>query len=343
MKTNNPPPAKKVTPTAAAKPQATHAAPTAARLAAAVDATIKATPAAGSASRAKPATRAAAATAKPAGPFTPLYLNFSNKPRAIVENMDALAAQAEKANAARTRWGKGPRRLFWAGLGLMALEGVFWFLGYSPSCVFVTGGAALWIVAIFLSVGLRRAQVNAFPPRFSEFEQVIHTLSDDLRPGTGFIGNLDLTGPRQASKVAREAKDTRNRTTQYFRDQWLNFKAKMYDGNILRVSGIQRIKERKGYMGVGKVSHKSKWKPAKFKGGYQELKIRLAVNPDVYKIVRNNEINPSSQIGEYTVNAVDTEGGIITILASSPKEEISAQSILSVLKFTYGLLQPKKA
>ena len=277
------------------------------------------------------------------GGFTPIYLNFSNKPRAIIENIDALATQAEKVNASRTRWGKGPRALFWAGLGLLAVEGLVRLLGYSASCVFLVGGIALWGIAIFLSVGLKRAQMQAFPPRFFEFKEIVHTLRDDVRPGSGFLGDLDLTGVRQSSKVAREANDARGRTTQYFRDPWLNLKAKMYDGNILRVSGIQRVKERKGYTSRGKISGKTKWKPAKFKGAYQELKVRIAVNPEVYKIVRNSEIKPSKQIGEFTINAVDTEGGLVTVLASSPKEEVSAQGVLGVLKFAYELLQLKKA
>ena len=157
------------------------------------------------------------------------------------------------------------------------------------------------------------------------------------------MGNLDLTGAKQASKVARAAKDARGRTTNYYRDQWLNFKAKMYDGNVLRVSGIQRVKERNGYWGTGKISGKSKWKPAKPKGTYQELKVRIAVNPEMYAIARNAEIQPTGQVGEYTINAVDTEGGIVTVLASSPKENVSSESVLGVLKFAYGLLKLKKA
>lgn len=201
----------------------------------------------------------------------------------------------------------------------------------------------MWTAAIVLGVSLRRSQVKAFPPAFDEFEQIVETLRDDLRPGTGFLGELDLTGARRASKVARETNDAKGRTTQYFRDQWLNFKAKLYDGNILRVSGIQRVKERKGYYGRGKVSGKSKWKPAKFKGAYQELKVRIAVNPELYSIIPNREIKVNEQIGEYTVNAVDAAGGIVTVLASSPNENVSADIVLGVLKSAYGLLQLKKA
>ncbi|MBI5934682.1 MAG: hypothetical protein HY867_13330 [Chloroflexi bacterium] len=277
------------------------------------------------------------------GDFTPLYLNFSNKPRAILDNMSTMVAQAEKVNATKTRWSKGPRLLFWLGLGLMLVEGLIFLLGYTPSCAFVTGGIALWVIGIVLSVSLKRSQVQAFPPQFDEFEKIVETLRDDLRPGSGFLGNLDLTGARQSSKVARAANDARGRTTNYYRDQWLNFKAKLFDGNILRVSGIQRLKERNGYWGRGKVSGKSKWKPAKFKGSYQELKVRIAVNSEMYKIVPNSEIKVDSQIGEYTINAVDTAGGIVTVLASSPREAVSAESVLGVLKSAYGLLQLKKA
>ena len=159
------------------------------------------------------------------GEHTPIYLNFSNKPQAIIDNIDALVAQANQSNTSRTRWSKGPRRLFWAGLALIAIEGIFYLLGYSPSCAFLTGGIALWIVGIFLSTGLRRAQVKSFPPRFVEFKEMIQTLRDDLRPGSGFLGNLDLTGAKQASKVARAANDTRGRTTNYYRDVWLIFKS----------------------------------------------------------------------------------------------------------------------
>ncbi len=298
-------------------------------------------PKVGSVSKAVPS--ASAVSVAPPGGFTPIYLNFSNKPQAILNSMAALTVQAGKVNASKARWGKGPRLLFWSGLGLMMVEGLVRVLGYSSSCVFLFGGVALWIIAIFLSVGLRRAQMQAFSPRFNEFEQIIHTLRDDLRPGAGFLGNLDLTGAKQASKVAREANDAQNRTTQYFRDQWLNFKAKLYDGNILRISGIQWVKERKGFYKRSRISGKMKWKPAKFKGSYQELKVRIAVNPEVYKIVPNSKIGSNNQVGDYTISAVDTEGGIVTVLASSGREEVSAQSVLGVLKFAYGLLQLKKA
>jgi hypothetical protein len=66
--------------------------------------------------------------------------------------------------------------------------------------------------------------------------------------------------------VARATKDTRDRTTEHFRDEWLALEAKLYDGNILRVSAIQKSKKRKSYWKRSSISGKMKMKPEKFKG-----------------------------------------------------------------------------
>ncbi len=306
----------------------------------------KATPApapARSAPAAKPRTSAGLANIQGmAGQHTPVYLTIADKPLAILESMDKLDAQAKKANSARTKWSRVPRLFFLGGLFLVMLDGLLYLLGY-PSCVFSIGAVGIWIAAIFLSVSLKRHQVHAFPPRYGGFREIIHTLRDDLRPNTTFLGHLDLTGAKQPSKVAREASDAQNRTTQYFRDEWLNLKAKLYDGNVLRVSGIQRVKERKSYWKRSRISGKMKLKPAKFKGSYQELKVRIVVNPQVYKIVRNKETEPGKTIGQYTISALDTEGGIVTMTAASGGNEVTAASVLNVLRSAYSLLQRKAA
>ncbi|MEW6028289.1 MAG: hypothetical protein ACOYZ8_11010 [Chloroflexota bacterium] len=277
-----------------------------------------------------------------AGQHTPVYLTVANKPLAILESMDGLDAQAKKANAARTKWSKVPRLFFFGGLFLIAIDGLLYLFGY-PSCIFSIGAAGVWAAAIFLSVSLKRHQVHSFPPRYGGFREIIHTLRDDLRPDSTFLGHLDLTGAKQPSKVAREASDAQNRTTQYFRDEWLNLKAKLYDGNILRVSGIQRVKERKSYWKRSRISGKMKLKPAKFKGSYQELKVRIVVNPQVYKIVRNKEIEPGKTVGQYTISTLDTEGGMVTMTAAAGSDEVTAASVLNVLRSAYSLLQRKAA
>ena len=143
--------------------------------------------------------------------------------------------------------------------------------------------------------------------------------------------------------MAREASDSQNRTTQYFRDEWLSLKAKLYDGNILRVSALQRSKQRKSYWKRGAISGKMKLKPAKFKGSEQQLKVRIVVNPEAYKIVPSTKFKPGLSVGKYTLAELNTQDGIINFVASSPSEEIESEHILGVLQSAYALLKRKAA
>jgi hypothetical protein len=86
-----------------------------------------------------------------------------------------------------------------------------------------------------------------------------------------------------------------------------------------------------------------KQKPAKFKGSEQQLKVRIAVNPEVYSIVLNKTFRQGVNVGKYTVAQLKTEGGIIDVLADSPFEEVESEHILGFLQSTYSLLQRKAA
>ena len=200
----------------------------------------------------------------------------------------------------------------------------------------------LWAGAYVLAFALRGKRAKAFPKTYDTAKEIFHTLRDDLRPGGTLLGHLDLTGAMLPGKVANETKDRAGRTTQYFRDEWLNLKMKLYDGNILRVSAAQRTKQRQPYWKRSRISGKNKMKPAKFKGSYQELKVRIAVNPQIYEI-RANGLAQGKTIGQYTIAQVDARDGIISLLATSSAENIASGSILSVLRSTYDLLQKKAA
>ena len=84
-------------------------------------------------------------------------------------------------------------------------------------------------------------------------------------------------------------------------------------------------------------------KPAKFKGAEQQLKLRIAVNPDVYTIVPNRDFRRGINIGKYTVTQLSTDGGIIEVVASSPFEEVESEYILGFIHSAYSLLQRKAA
>jgi hypothetical protein len=274
--------------------------------------------------------------------YTPVYLSIADDPDAVIEGMDKFAVEIQKTESAGDRWRWVPMLIFFAGLGLMGIDGILLIMGYT-SFVFTAGGIVLWIAAFVMARGLRKSDSHDFSPRYTGTKQILHTLRDDLKPESSFLGHLDLTGAMLDTKVAREAKDSQNRTTQYFRDEWLALKAKLHDGNILRVSAIQKSKKRKSYWKRSQISGKMKMKPEKYKGAAQYLKVRIAVNPELYQIVPSTEFRQGANIGKYTISQLNTEGGIIDVTANSFHDEVDSENILVFLHSAYSLLQRKAA
>lgn len=233
--------------------------------------------------------------------------------------------------------------IFFAGIGLALVDVFIILIGYSSSFVFMGGGLLLWVAAIVMARSLRRSDILDFSPRYNGAKEILHTLRDDLKPGATFLGHLDLTGSMLKEKVARETEDSQKRITQLFNDPWLSLKAKLYDGNVLRVTALQKTKKRKSYWKRSRISGKSKLKPEKFKGTQQELKVRIVVNPEAYIIKPNNQFSLNKDVGKYKIAQLDTEGGMINILAVSPFEEVAQTDILTFLKSAYSLLERKAA
>ncbi len=272
----------------------------------------------------------------------PVYLSLSSQPRTILRAMDNLVAETRRVNAARQHWKWMPRLGFFIGIGMMAMDLILYFLGYS-SCVFSIGGLAIWVASFVFSLALKRQGSSEFPNSYQNIRQIIYTLRDDLKPGSPLLGHIDLTGYKQNEKIARQTSDSMNRTTDHYRDEWLSMKAKLYDGNVLRVSAAQRVKIRKSFTKRSSISGKIKMKPEKFKGSLNELKVRIVVNPDAYIIEPKQEFAPGIAIGQYTIAQLTTEGGLINLTAHAPFDEIQPESILNVLQHAYGLLQGKAA
>ena len=272
--------------------------------------------------------------------YTPVYVSLADKPESILRGMDKFLADVNRTESAGDKWRKLPLLIFFGGLGLMLLDVVIALFGYS-SFVFSAGGLAVWIAAFIMAISLRKSDSKDFSPRYEGLKNILHTLRYDLKPNSTFNGHLDLTGSMLKTKVARETKDTSDRTTQHFRDEWLSLKAKLYDGNVLRVSAIQRTKQRQPYWKRSRISGKMKQKPAKFKGSEQQLKVRIAVNPEVYSIVPNKTFRQGAEIGKFRVAQLKTVGGIIDVLANSPFEEVESEHILGFLQSAYSLLQRK--
>ena len=274
--------------------------------------------------------------------YTPVYVSIADKPDSIMRGMDKFVREVQKTESAGDKWRWIPMLIFLAGVGLTAIDGLLLLFGYF-SLVFTGGGILLWLAAFIMARSLRKSDSFDFSPRYNGTKEILHTLRDDIKPGATFLGHLDLTGAMLNAKVAREAKDTQERTTQYFRDEWLSLKAKLFDGNVLRVSAIQKSKKRKSYTKRSRISGKYKTKPEKFKGAEHDLKVRIVVNPDAYQIVPSPNFKQGTNIGKYTISQLSTEGGMINVVASSPSAEVEQEQILNFLKSTYSLLQRKAA
>src|SRR4030095_14884424 len=267
--------------------------------------------------------------------YLPVYMSLADKPQSIMQGMDRLKVEVQRTATAGDKWRWIPMLIFFGGVGLIVIDLIFDLLGYF-SFVFTVGGILLWVAAIVMARSLRKSDSQDFAPRYNGTKQILHTLRDDLKPGSTYLGHLDLTGPLLPTKIARSTKDSQDRTTEYFRDEWLALKAKLYDGNILRVSAIQKSKKRKSYWKRSRISGKMKMKPEKFKGSEQHLKVRIAANPELYQIVPNKEFREGANIGKYTVAQLNTEGGIIDVTANSPFEEVEVEHILNFLHSTYS-------
>lgn len=275
--------------------------------------------------------------------YAPVYVSIADKPDSIIRGMNNFVREAQKTESAGDKWRWIPMLIFFAGIGLALIDVLIALIGYGFSMVFTGGGFLLWIAALIMARNLRRSDILDFSPRYNSTKEILYTLRDDLKPGSTFLGHLDLTGSMLANKVARETKDTQDRTTQLFNDPWLSLKAKLYDGNILRVTASQKTKKRKSYWKRSRISGKMKSKPEKFKGTHQELKVRIVVNPEAYVIKPNNEFSLNKDVGRYRIQQLSADGGIINILAVSPFEEVEHGHILSFLKSAYTLLERKAA
>lgn len=274
--------------------------------------------------------------------YAPVYVSIADKPDSIIRGMNKFVVDAQKTEGAGDKWRWVPMLIFFAGIGVALIDVFIALIGYGFSMIFTGGGFLLWIAALVMARNLRKSDSLDFSPRYYGMKEILHTLRDDLKPGATFLGHLDLTGSMLDTKVARESKDAQNRTTQHFNDPWLSLKAKLWDGNVLRVSAIQKTKKRKSYWKTN-ARGKSKSKPEKFKGSHQELKVRIVVNPQAYDIKPNNTFSQGKDVGKYKVEQLNISSGIINILAVSPFEEVEKEHILGFLKSAYSLLERKAA
>lgn len=249
-----------------------------------------------------------------------LYLTLNENPQVILDVMSNVAQQAKGAQGS---WNRGCL----VALGLLALGLPFFFLdvvmGYNCLTFSLVGGV-LWVAAFI--VGLRllmtgRAKVES--DQFSAARTIIETLKDDIGKKGRLIGWLDLTGAQQKSKVFRTGRTRSGWTKTYYRDPWLQTKTKLVDGNLLRLTLMEQIKVKKGYVAARE----------------QRLKARIVVNPDLYRIRAFSQEEVQTQLPPARL---DVQGGIINLACVyAIGRQFNPWDVLNALKYLYSHLEPK--
>lgn len=193
------------------------------------------------------------------------------------------------------------------------------------------------IAAIVSVIVLLRSQPsgNEFGARFQDARMIFETIKDDLSPKRTLMGWLDLTG-LQPKKVVRQNASLSGMPVNYYRDEWLKMKMALYDGNVMRVTVMERVKAQMGRWKRGR-SGKQKWKAGQ-SFTRNELRVAITVNKEAYAVTRFQ--NPA-QTGKFLVNVAEANESRIALSAATDYA-IDGQDVLQILRFAYDHLQPRK-
>jgi hypothetical protein len=227
--------------------------------------------------------------------------------------------------------------------------GVIWvlifvgiFVGATGLFSFLAGnlllvvGLVLAVVALVGLITLWRHQPSgeAFGARFDAVHTIFETLKDDLAPKRTLLGWLDLSGAQQPGKVVRETTSGSGMPIKYYRDEWLRIKMPLYDGNLLRVSAVERVKARLGRWKQSR-SGKSKWKPGGAPQARNELRVAVALDK-AYQVAPVQ----GGRVGKFLVEVPESDDGRLELRASTDAA-IDGWDILRLLRFAYDHVQPR--
>ncbi len=247
-----------------------------------------------------------------------LYLTLNESPQVV---LDVMSNVEQQAKGSRGSWNRGCLVAF-----ILLVVGLpFFFLDIvmEYNCLtFSLVGGILWVAAFIMGLRLLitgRAKVES--PQFSAARTMIETLKDDIGKKGRLIGWLDLTGPRQKSKIFRTGRTRSGKSKIYYRDPWLQAKARLVDGNLLRLTLMEQLKVKKGYVAARE----------------QRLKARLVVNQDLYRIRAFSEEEVQTNLPPARL---DVQGGIIN-LAYATRKKFDPWDVLNSLKYLYSHLEPK--
>lgn len=264
-----------------------------------------------------------------------IFMDFNQMPAEIVQVMDTAKTQAQQYSVENGRLRRRLRWLYLIGLLFILLDVLLGYNYYTFSLL----GVGLWLAAFF---GGRLVRKQGQPPEFgSKFDltrTIMDTLEADVGPNRTMIGWLDLTGFDQESKEYRKKQSTSGRPIVYYRDEWLQMKAKLYDSNVLRVSLIEKVKDRKGFYKRSRISGKMKWKTGSTHKQHN-LNISISLNPEGYALKPFDYNVMKIPNSRFVIDAALAENGRITLKATS-NSDYDAWDVLHAMKYSYDHIQP---
>ncbi len=264
-----------------------------------------------------------------------IFMDFNQSPREIVQVMTEAQQQAQTFLAQKKRQQRWLWLLFPAGLPFLCAD--VW-LGYN-FCTFSLVALTLWGGAIFGLIWMRRqGQAPQFGPRFDLARTIFDTLKDDISSKHTMVGWLDLTGAEQDSKKIREKNSQSGQPIFYYHDDWLRLKTRLYDGNVLRLAVIDRVKARQGFWKRSRVSGKNKWRGGSSEKEY-ELQFSVSVSLDTYEIT-SIPLQPGAAIpnSRFVLDEVEAGEGRLSLNAVA-SSDFDAWDVLNVLRFGYQHVQ----
>lgn len=269
---------------------------------------------------------------------SPIHLDFNQAPADIVEIMDETRAQAAISQAQAKQYRRLLWVLFFAGLAMFLVD---FLLGYNYLTCSLVGGVLIVLTLAGRYLLRHRLQPPQFGSQFDLTRDLLYTIRDDIPGQKTILGQLDLTGARQESKRYRQKKSPSGRPVSYYRDEWLRLKGKLYDGNVLRLSLIEKEKVREGYYKRGRISGKRKWKAGSSSARHQAV-IGISANPDFFVVPPQDLTGRSIPGSQFAIAESDVGQGRVNLKLVAAKP-VGAWDVLNALQFAYQQIEPRQA
>lgn len=198
--------------------------------------------------------------------------------------------------------------------------------------------ALLAWIASMLANRMRNAQAPVRPvadKRLAAVAEVLEALADDVGAGRPISGWLDLRGAALPEKLLRKAKTPTGWEVSFFRDEWLRLVLPLRDGGKLRLSAVDRLKERAGRFKRGR-SGKNKWKAGRTESQHM-FDVRLAFDAARYR-PRAPEAT-ATKAGSVVVTGIAVADGQLSAQIQSPSPMPPSGDLLAALAFVHRHLE----